>query len=249
VIPCLLLRGQGLFKTNRFRQPKYVGDPINAVKLFNDLEVDELLFLDIDATPNAREPNFEGLRAITDQCFMPVSYGGGLRSVEQARRLFRLGVEKVVLNTAGTERPRLIAELANAFGRQSVVVAVDVKKDWRGRKRVFGHCGTKNTGLDPLAWAQEAESRGAGEILINSIDRDGTMEGYDIPLIQSISAAVRVPVIACGGAGSLDDLAKAIRAGASAAAAGSLFVFRGRHRAVLINYPSQDELRTIMVQQ
>lgn len=243
-IPCLLLRGDGLVKTVRFGKPRYVGDPINAVKLFNDLEVDELFFLDILATREGRAPDFDRMRGIVSQCFMPIGYGGGVRSVEHARRLFGLGVEKVVLNTAAAEVPNLISELARTFGSQSIVVAIDVKRDWFGRPRVFVRCGRRNTGLDPQQWARKVEMDGAGEILINSIDRDGTMEGYDLDLIRAVSRAVRVPVVASGGAGSISDLSEAIGAGASAAAAGSMFVFKGPHRAVLINYPSQAELET-----
>jgi len=247
VIPCLLLQGDGLVKTVRFRQPKYIGDPMNAVKLFNDLEVDELILLDITATLEGRAPDFERVRSIASECFMPICYGGGVHKAEHAGRLFGLGVEKVALNTAAAENPALVTELANRFGSQSIVVAMDVRRDWRGRPRVFIRCGSKNTGCDPVSYALEAERGGAGEIFLNSIDRDGTMSGFDLELLRDVTGAVTIPVIACGGAGSLDDLGQAVRADASAVAAGSLFVFSGTNRAVLINYPSRDELQAVML--
>jgi imidazole glycerol-phosphate synthase subunit HisF len=241
VIPCLLLQGEGLVKTIRFQKPKYVGDPINAVKLFNDLEVDELVFLDITATLSGRGPNFDRILQITSECFMPLGYGGGIRSVDDARRLLNIGIEKVIVNTAAARTPALITEMAKAFGSQSIVVAIDIKRDWLGRQRVVTDCGTHNTRIDPVTWASEAERLGAGELFVNSIDRDGTMTGYDLALVETISKAVRIPVIACGGAGSAGDLRSVIMAGASAAAAGSIFVFKGPHRAVLINYLSKDD--------
>ncbi|MBI5800800.1 MAG: imidazole glycerol phosphate synthase subunit HisF [Verrucomicrobia bacterium] len=245
VIPCLLLKGDGLVKTVRFKEPKYVGDPINAVKIFNEKEVDELIFLDITATPEGRTPSFERVRNIASECFMPMCYGGGVRSLEHSRQLFNLGVEKVALNTAAAETPALITELANAFGNQSIIVGVDVKNDWLGRPRVFTHCGTKNTGRGPVEYIREMEERGAGEILLNSVDRDGTMRGFDVELIREVTKAVHVPVVACGGAGSVAHLGEAVTAGASGVAAGSLFVFTGPHRAVLINYPTAAELQAI----
>ncbi|MFN0076452.1 MAG: AglZ/HisF2 family acetamidino modification protein [Prosthecobacter sp.] len=242
-IPCLLIKGEGLVKTVKFRQPKYVGDPINAVKLFNDLEVDELMLLDITATPEGREPDFARVRDLASEAFMPISYGGGVRSLAHAKHLCHLGVEKIAVTTAAVDNPSLVSELARELGSSTVIVGMDVKLDWLRRPRVFKQCGMKNTGIDPVAHAREVERLGAGELLINSIDRDGTQSGYDFDLIEKVSRSVSIPVIACGGAGSVDDLVKATQAGASAAAAGSLFVFRGPHRAVLINYPSQEELR------
>lgn len=246
-IPCLLLKGDGLVKTVHFRRPKYIGDPINAVKLFNDLEVDELCFLDIAATHDRREPDYERIRTIVGEAFMPVGYGGGISSVAQARKLFQGGVEKVIVTTAAHERPALISELATEFGSQSVVVGLDVKRDWLGRHHLRTHCGARRTSCEPVAFARQAAQHGAGELLLNSIDRDGSMKGYDLELIQAVCNAVDVPVVACGGAGSLADLGRAVSAGASGAAAGSLFVFTGPHRAVLVNYPSQDELKQAFV--
>jgi imidazole glycerol-phosphate synthase subunit HisF len=246
VIPCLLLSGERLVKTVRFKQPTYVGDPINAVKIFNDREVDELAILDIGATRDRRDPPFEHLRAIAGECFMPLSYGGGIRTIEHARRLFSIGIEKVLINTAAAETPTLVAAIAGEYGSQAVIAGIDVKKDWLGRSRVFTRAGSQNTGKDPRAHAEAVVAQGAGEILLTSIDRDGTMSGYDVEMIRDLAAAVPVPLVACGGAGSLAHFAEAIGAGASAVAAGSLFVFAGPRRAVLINYPSAAELRAAL---
>jgi cyclase len=246
VIPCLLLSGERLVKTVRFKQPTYVGDPINAVKIFNDREVDELAILDIGATRDRRDPPFEHLRAIAGECFMPLSYGGGIRTIEQARQVFSVGIEKVVINTAAAEDPSLVTKIADEYGSQAVIAGIDVKKDWFGRERVFTRAGSNNTGRTPREHAAAVVAQGAGEILLTSIDRDGTMSGYDVTMIRELSAAVPVPLVACGGAGSIAHLAEAIGAGASAVAAGSLFVFAGPRRAVLINYPSPAELRAAM---
>lgn len=243
VIPALLLKGQGLVKTVKFKDPKYLGDPINIVRIFNDKEVDELIFLDITATNEGRRPPFERLAKITSECFMPLGYGGGIRSLEDVKTLLGLGVEKVILNTAAVEIPSLVTEAAEYAGSQAVVISMDVKRGLLGKYEVFTRSGTKATGLDPVRHAQEMERRGAGELFVNSIDRDGTMQGYDLELVRRVAQAVSIPVIACGGAGNLQHLAEAIRAGASAAAAGSMFVFQGPLRGVLISYPSQEELR------
>jgi cyclase len=247
VIPCLLLRNAGMVKTVRFDDAKYLGDPINVVKLFNDKEADELVLLDIAATPEGRGPAFARIEQLASECFMPVCYGGGVRSVDDMRTLFGLGVEKVAVNTRAVEDPRLIREAAGQFGSQSVIASIDVRRGLLGRYEVVTRGGRKRTGLDPVAFAQEMERQGAGEILLNSVDRDGTMGGYDLELTRRVTRAVEVPVVACGGAGSLADMGRVVReAGASAAAAGSLFVFHGRHRAVLISYPSPAEVRAVM---
>lgn len=246
IIPALLLKGQGLVKGVGFKKHSYVGDPINAVRIFNEKEVDELVFLDISATREGRRIPQALVEKIADECFMPFAVGGGIRTVEDIREIISAGAEKVVLNTAAVENPRLISEAAKIFGSQSIIVAIDVKKGWFGKKCVVTESGHKKTGLEPLDWAKEAEAQGAGELLLNSVDRDGTMSGYDLELISSVSAAVRIPVIACGGAGSNKDLRDAIHVGgASAAAAGSLFVFHGPKRAVLINFPSKSEIESI----
>ncbi len=245
VIPCLLLRGSGLVKTTRFKSPVYLGDPCNTVRIFNDKEVDELVIYDITATPEHRAPRFEVVREIVNEAFMPVGYGGGLRTVEECRQMLALGVEKVIINSHAAERPAFISELADRFGSQSVVVAIDVKKGLLGGYEVMTEGGARKTRQSPVAYAQRMAEAGAGELIVNAIDRDGTMAGYDVPLVRSVADAVTVPVIASGGAGSVDDMAEVVRDGhASAVAAGSFFVFHGRHRAVLISYPSPDELRT-----
>jgi cyclase len=243
IIPCLLLRDSGFVKTRAFKNPVYLGDCFNTVRLFSEKEADELLILDIAATPSGRSPNFELLQALASECFMPVAYGGGIRTMEDMRRLLRAGFEKVVLNTEAQRRPDVIEEAAQEFGSQAVVVALDVRRKMFGRYEVSVNGGRQATGIDPVTAATRAADRGAGEILLNSIDRDGSMEGYDIELIRAVTAAVSVPVVACGGAGKLRDFRDAIlEGGASAVAAGSLFVFVGKHRAVLITYPSQTDL-------
>jgi len=244
VIPCLLLHQGGLYKTIKFQKPKYIGDPINAVRIFNDKEVDELIVLDIDVTIEDRPIDFALIERIAAQCFMPVGYGGGVRTVEDARRLFSLGVEKIVINSAAVEKPDLISELSRTFGAQAVVISIDVnRRAFSGRQEVFIRGGRKGTGLDPVKHAMKMEELGAGEIFINAIYKDGTMSGYDIALIKSISSAVSVPVIASGGAASSDDIVRAIKqGGASAAAAGALFVYQSRGAGVLINYVNQQIL-------
>lgn len=246
VIPCLLLKNRGLVKTIKFKDPTYLGDPINVVRIFNDKEVDELVFLDISATVERRKPNFKYIAEIATECFMPFGYGGGIRDLEDVKTVLGLGVEKVIVNSYAVENPDFISRAADFAGSQSVVVSIDVKKGFLGRYEVYIQSGKRGTGLDPVGFAMEMERRGAGELLLNSIDRDGTMQGYDIELIERVAEAVRVPVVACGGAGKLQDLADAVKVGgASAASAGSIFVFQGRHRAVLISYPSRAELREL----
>lgn len=245
VIPCLLLRDRGLVKTRRFKDPKYLGDPINIVRIFNDKEVDEVVLLDIAATTEGRGPAFDILADITSECFIPLCYGGGIRTLGEMQRLFTIGVEKVALNTAAVQDPSLIRQAADAFGSQSIVVSIDAKKKLFGGYETVTHGGRRGTGLDPVAFAKQAEHAGAGEILLSSVDRDGTMSGYDLKLVRAVTAAVGLPVVACGGAAAVADLVSVVRdGGASAAAAGSMFVFKGPHRAVLISYPDPAELRT-----
>lgn len=245
VIPCLLLRNGGLVKTVRFKDPKYVGDPINAVRIFNEKEVDELAFLDIATTSAGLGPNFELLADIASEAFMPFGYGGGITHVDEIKRLYALGVEKVILNTAAESAPGLVTEAATIAGSSSVVVSVDVHRGWLGRYSVYTHAGQHDTKRDPVEYAREMERRGAGEILLNSIDRDGAMSGYDLELIANVAGAVNVPLVAIGGAGELRHFREAVDQGASAVSAGSLFVFHGRHRAVLITYPKYEELEEL----
>lgn len=243
VIPCLLLKERGLVKTVGFDSPKYVGDPINAVRIFNEKEVDELVLLDIRATAERRRPSMKLLSEIASECFMPLCYGGGIRTLDDVKEVFGLGVEKVAVNTYAVENPRFIREAAERFGSQSIVAAIDVRRHSPNRYEVFTHGGRVATGLDPVKVVTQMEEMGCGEVFLNSIDRDGTMQGYDIELLRRVSNAVSLPVIACGGAGKLSDFAEAVElAGASAVAAGSLFVFHGRQRAVLITYPSRQEI-------
>lgn len=247
IIPCLLVHEEGLVKTVSFKNPKYVGDPINAVKIFNEKESDELIVLDIDATVNGVEPDYKLIADLAAECRMPLCYGGGIRTVAQAKRIISLGVEKIAISAAAIENPELIRQIADEIGSQSVVVVLDVKKRMLSKEYdVFLHNGRKNTKLNAVEVAQKAEALGAGEIVINSIENDGQMKGYDLALAEKIRAAVKLPITILGGAGSLDDVAQLIRAcGVVGASAGSLFVFKGAYKAVLINYPTvqqRDEL-------
>lgn len=239
IIPSLLIHDKGLVKTTKFTDPKYVGDPINAVRIFNEKAVDELIVVDIDATVENRGPNFELIAKLAAECRMPFCYGGGVKTVEDARRLISLGVEKVAISSAAIKNPDIITSMAEEVGRQSIVVVLDVKKKLLGGYEVFTHNGKKGTGKDPVELARLFEQKGAGEILVNSIDNDGVMKGYDLKLIEKIWDATSVPMSVVGGAGSLEDIAKLVsQFGIIGAVAGSLFVFKGPYRAVLINYPN-----------
>jgi cyclase len=245
-MPCLLLNGSSLVKTIRFKSPTYVGDPVNAVNIFNQKEVDEVIVLDITATAQRRPPPFQLISEIATECFMPLTYGGGVTTLEDMDRLYRSGVEKVALNTAAAEDPPLVRAAAERFGTQAVVVSIDAKRKRRGY-RMCTHAGRRELRLDPADHAVAAERLGAGEILLTSIDRDGTLEGYDTALIRSVTSRVNVPVVACGGAGRLEDFKLAVdEGGASAVAAGSIVVFHGRNRAVLINFPARSELEQLL---
>jgi cyclase len=238
-IPCLLLKSGGLYKTIRFTSPTYLGDPINAVKIFSDKEADEIMLLDIAATPDKSGPDFDLISDIANQAFMPVSYGGGVSTLAQMERLYSLGVEKVVLNSAAHARPTLVKEAAKHFGSQSVVVCLDCKKPFFSRSyAVFTNCAKSRIKGSVLDHALYFESLGAGELVLNNIDRDGTMTGYDHALLNQLGEALSIPVVGLGGACSFEDMKRAIReSGIAAAAAGSLFSFRWPERAVLINYP------------
>ena len=243
VIPCLLLSNGGLVKTRKFKNGVYVGDPINAIRIFNEKEVDELVLLDIRASVDKREPNFELIKEIASECFMPLAYGGGITSMEQIKRLLRLGVEKVILNTALQADPGFVKEAVATFGSQAITASIDVRRKLFGRREVMTLAGSRATGMDPVQYAKQAEALGVGEILLTSIDDEGSMEGYDLDLLTKVAQAVNVPVIASGGAGELPHFRAAVLQGhASAVAAGSMFVFYGPHRAVLISYPPYDTL-------
>lgn len=239
VIPCLLVRGNGLVKTRRFRDPVYVGDPVNAIRIFSEKEVDEIVVLDIDASREEREPNYELISEMAGEAFMPMAYGGGVRTLDQIRRLIRSGVEKVVVNTKAIESTDLLADAAAMFGSQAVVGAVDVKRTLLGGYKVVARSATVDVKVSLEDHVRRLAGAGAGEILLTSVDRDGMMNGYDLDLVKRVAQCVSVPVVACGGAGTIDHLSQAIRAGASAVCAGSMFVFHGKHRAVLINYPKE----------
>lgn len=244
IIPCLLVRDKGLVKTMGFAEPTYVGDPINAVKIFNEKEVDELMLLDIDATGCGRGPDYRMIENLAAESRMPLCYGGGIKSVEQAKTIIGLGVEKVSISSAAIENPGLIAQVAEAVGNQSVVVVLDVKARQRGgaKYEVWTHNGRVNTGRSPSEVAAQVEKLGVGEIVVNSIDNDGRMKGYDLAVVSQVREATSVPITVLGGAGSLKDIGELIRSfGVIGAAAGSLFVFTGVYRAVLINYPSANE--------
>lgn len=242
VMPCLLMNRGALVKTVQFKNPIYIGDPVNAVRIFNQKEVDELILIDIAATTDGRGIDFETLEKVTGECFMPICYGGGVDSVVEMRRLYALGIEKISLSSAAIANPSLVTAAAGEFGNQAVVVTLDVKKNLLGKYTVRTHQGKVDTKRSPVELAQEMETAGAGEILLYSMDRDGTWSGFDLKLLKAVSSAVGIPVIACGGAGSLQDLRAAVKeAGASAVAIGSMAVFQGKDLGVLIKFPSRKE--------
>lgn len=245
VIPTLLLKEEGLVKTINFDNPNYIGDPINAVRIFNEKEVDELVLLDIEATKEKREPNYSRIKEIVSESFMPIAYGGGLTSIEQIKKVFDLGVEKVVLNSAAFNID-LISSASLIYGSQSIVISIDAKKDLLGNYNVYTECGRKKHKISPDEFSKMVVNAGGGEIIIQSIDKDGMMKGYDIKLVKHVSKSVDVPVVALGGAGCFEHFKEAICIGeASAVAAGSLFVYKGKHKGVLINYPSFNEIKTL----
>jgi cyclase len=247
VIPILLLDGDGLVKTVKFKKPKYVGDPINAIKIFNDKMVDELVFLDIRASKKQTGPNLQMLRNIAAECFMPLGYGGGITSTQEITEILNIGFEKVVLNTIAIEDPQFVRLAAEEAGSQSIVVSIDVVKNVFGKYKLYQHSSGKKLAKDWKDHLQEMVEKGAGEIVLNSVDRDGVMQGYDLELLKEASDLVKIPLVAAGGAGSVSDFREVIdQTRVSALAAGSLFVFHGPHKAVLINYPTQQKLKTIL---
>jgi len=242
----LLLKNNGLVKSMRFKNYRYIGDPINAVRLFNDLGADEIVFLDITANKQHRSISPDFVKLVGDEANMPFSVGGGIRTIEEIRQILAAGAEKVILNTCAAENPVFVKEAADEFGRSTIVVSVDVKKNLLGKELTYIYSGRKATRYEPVIFAGLMEEMGAGEIIINSIENDGMMQGYDISLIRQISQVIRIPVVALGGAGNYSDLRKAVSEGfASASAAGSIFVFHGKRNAVLINYPDKKELNSI----
>lgn len=238
----MLLSGNGLVKTVRFKNPKYIGDPINTIRIFNDKEVDELMVLDITASKNQIEPNYAMIEQIAGECFMPLAYGGGVKTVEQAKRIFSLGVEKICLQNGALDDSGLVTALANKFGSQSVMVSIDIKKNWLGKPQIYNSAKGLFIKGDWLEQSLRLVDAGAGEVLLNAVDKDGTLSGPDLLLIQKLSQSLNVPLIAIGGISSLGDIKAAINAGASAVAAGAFFVYHGPHRAVLITYPKYSDL-------
>jgi len=246
VIPVLLLRDNGLIKTIKFKNSKYIGDPLNAIKIFNEKEVDELIFLDVDASKEKKEPNYQLIEDFASECFMPVCYGGGISNIEQIKKIFSLGIEKISLNNSAISNESLIKEAVEIFGSQSIVGSVDIKKSFMGKYQIYDHTSKKSLKVPFLKYIKDLENLGIGEILINSVNQDGLQNGYDIDLLKQVVNYVKIPVIACGGAGSLKDFKKVKEeANVSAVAAGSFFVFHGKHSAVLITYPKYEELEKL----
>lgn len=250
IIPCLLVRNKGLVKTVKFGDGKYVGDPINAVKIFNEKEVDELIVLDIDATVENREPDYKMIEHLAAECRMPLCYGGGIKTKDQALRIFNLGVEKIGISSAAVEDPAIITEIAERVGNQSVIVVLDVKKKLFGGYDVYTHNAGKKVKMDLFDIVRKVEESGCGELVVNSIDNDGVMKGYDLSLIQKVKKHISIPMTALGGAGSLEDIKVLIeQEKIIGAAAGSLFVFKGRYKAVLINYPDTEKKISLLKKQ
>ena len=247
VIPCLLLRNESLVKTVRFGKFGYIGDPVNTCRIFNELEVDELAFLDITASREKREPNYKVLQNIADECFMPLSYGGGIRNIQTAERIFNIGFEKLVLNTCLFKNPGIIKELAETFGSQSIIAAIDVRKSIWGKYQVYSLSGTVNERLDPVAWAKEVQQQGVGEILLTSINREGTWTGFDVELIRHVTDVVSIPVVAHGGSGNIAHIGEAFKIGhASAVAIGSMVVYQKQGMGVLVNFPDKKHLNKVI---
>ncbi len=247
IIPCLQLIDQSLVKTVQFKKYGYIGDPINTVRIFNELEVDELCFLDIRATFEKRQPNLKILREIADECFMPLSYGGGVTDAETAQKILSIGFEKIVINTAAYENPLLVTQIAKHSGTQSVIGSIDVKRDLWGKYHMYTHNGIKKTSVDPVEWAKKLETLGAGELLITSMNQDGTWSGFDLEITRKISEAVNIPVIANGGAGSIEDITMVIKQGkADAVALGSMVVYQSKGMGVLVNFPDRNKLNKLI---
>lgn len=245
VIPVLLLQNGKLVKTCRFKQAKYVGDPINAVKIFNEKEVDELILLDIGCSSDGTEPNYELIHKIVSEAFMPVGYGGGIKNAQQAKQIFDLGMEKIILNTSLQNNPELVTQISSVYGSSSLVAGIDYKKNLFGKNKVYFKSGSTKSEYNPIEWALKLQALGAGEIFLNSIDREGAYSGYDYHLLNDISAKVDVPIVISGGASTTEDFIKAIVSGASGMAVGSMFIYKRPHNAVLISYPSNDEIKKI----
>jgi len=246
VIPALLLSEGGLVKTRKFKNARYVGDPINAIRIFNEKEVDELMVLDISASKARREPDYALIELFAGECFMPLCYGGGIKNMDQAEKIFQLGIEKISMQSGVMANFRLVSDVAKKFGSQSVVVSIDFKYDWLGKSQLYDSSVEKIIKKSWKDFVKEAVDSGAGELLINVVDKDGTKQGYDLKIIEEVSSMVSIPVIALGGAGNMSDFKKAVGVGAAAVSAGAMFVFHGPHDAVLITYPSYIELENLL---
>ena len=247
IIPCVLYSNGGLVKTTQFKSPNYIGDPINSLKLFNDMGVDELLFIDIDASKNNTPPNLKLVREIASECFMPLTYGGGIKDLQTIEKLLKLGVEKISVNTAFLSNSNLCKAAVKEFGSSTIIGSIDVKKNIFGHYKVYDHSKSKSTKNDPIQYAKQLEERGVGEIFINNIDREGTMKGFDLNLIKMFGHAVNIPIIPCGGAGSLSDIALVFKQiNITAVAAGSIFVYTGKFNAILVNFPNESQIKEII---
>lgn len=247
VIPCLLLQDDSLVKTINFKKPGYIGDPVNTARIFNELEVDELVVLDITATNKKRKPNFKILSELANECFMPLAYGGGICDFEDAKKIFQIGIEKVIINSITFSKPDFITELAEHFGNQAIVASIDVKKNMFGNYQVLSNSGTKKQKVDPVIWAKELEQLGAGEILLTAIHQEGTWNGFDTNIIERISNAINIPIIANGGASSISDIGKAVKEGqASAVSLGSMVVYQNKGMGVLVNFPDTVKLKRVL---
>lgn len=247
IIPCLQLIKNSLVKTVKFNKPSYIGDPVNTVRIFNELEVDELCFLDIRATSKNLRTNFNILEEIANECFMPLSFGGGLKDFETLKRIFAIGFEKVVINSFAIQQPQFITKVAEHFGNQAVIASIDIKKNILGKYNIFSKNGIEKSKLDPVKWAINLQELGAGELLITSMDKDGTWEGYDINITKKITDAVSIPVIANGGAGSIQHIREAVKqGGASAVALGSMVVYQKKGMGVLVNFPDKNKIEQVL---
>lgn len=247
IIPVLLIEDGYLVKTKQFKNPVYLGDPINAVKIFNEKEVDEIVILDISASKENKGPDFDQIAEIASECFMPLTYGGGINNIEDIHKLFFIGVEKVCINQYALRNFDLITEASRIFGSQSIVLSVDIKNGFLGKQKVYDYVKKTNSDFNPIEYIKKGEQSGAGEIFVNFVDRDSMMEGYDLVQLKKIAESTYLPIIASGGAGKLDDIKKLFsNTGVSAAAAGSMFVFTGKHRAVLITYPDPHEVLSVL---
>lgn len=247
IIPCLLLKNASLVKTKKFKEYNYIGDPVNTVRIFNELEVDELMFLDIFASKENRNINFDILKDIANECFMPLSYGGNIKSLDDVKKVFKIGFEKVVINSNAFGNLKLIEDIAKYFGNQSIVGSIDIKKTFLDANKIYSHHGKIKQKEDVITWAKKLEEAGAGELLVTSIDKEGSWEGYDIELLRSITDSVDIPVIANGGAGSIADIGDVVKkANVSACAVGSMVVYQKKDMGVLVNFPDRNSLRKIL---